>query len=274
MAQDGPSLLGAIILGAIQGLTEFLPVSSSGHLVLAQAFIDVGSEDVFFDLVLHLGTLVPAFVFFRHDILMVVRDLFTGHVPYWSRPGVRLSAMVIAATLPTAIIGLAFKEQFDAMFDDQLLNAVCFALTALMLMATRRMQTGTQKLGELPLSTAVLTGIAQGISIAPAISRSGATIATAMFLGMEKEAAFRFSFLMSFPAILGAFALEARKVDHVPSVLLPYVAGAVTSMILGYASLVALEWLVRKGRFADFSWYVWLMAAASLAVWWFGAPTA
>ncbi len=272
MASDGPSLLGGILLGAIQGLTEFLPVSSSGHLVLAQAFIHVGQDNVLFDLVLHLGTLFPAFFFFRKDIAMVLKDLVTGDLPYWQRPGVRLSLLVIAATIPTGIIGLGFKKQFDAMFDDQLVNGICFAITAIMLQLTRRMQTGTQTLMEVPVSTAVWVGLAQGISIAPAISRSGATIATAMFLGVEKETAFRLSFLMSFPAILGAFLLEARKVHEVPSDLAPYIAGALTSLVLGYASLVALQWLVRKGRFADFGWYVWLMAAASIGVWWFGAP--
>lgn len=277
MATDGPSLGGALVLGAIQGLTEFLPVSSSGHLVFAQAFIPVGDNAVLFDLVLHLGTLFPGFFFFRRDIAMVLKDLVTGDTPYWSRPGVRLSMLVLAATLPTGLIGLGFKDQFEAMFDDslpyvQLINGVCFAITAIMLMLTRRAQDGTKTLMEVPASTAVWVGIAQGISIAPAISRSGATIAAAMFLGVEKETAFRLSFLMSFPAILGAFLLDARKVHELPSDLTPYVAGALTSMVIGYASLVALQWLVRKGRFSDFSWYVWLMAAASIGVWWFGVP--
>lgn len=274
MAGDGPSLLGAMVLGAIQGLTEFLPVSSSGHLVLAQAFIDVGSSTVLFDLVLHIGTLFPAIFFFRKDILMVLRDLFSGPEPYWNRPGVRLSALVIAASIPTAIIGLAFKKQFDAIFESHnlLLNAAFFSVTALLLTATRYFKPGERTLMQVPIATALLVGLAQGIAIAPAISRSGSTIAAAMLLGVEKETAFRLSFLMSIPAIVGAFLLEARKVESLPTNLTPYVAGAFTAMVIGYLSLIALQWLVRKGRFGDFAWYVWFVAALSLGVWWFGVP--
>lgn len=264
------TVAGAAVLGAVQGLTEFLPVSSSGHLVLAQAFIPVGGDEVFFDLVLHLGTLVPAIVYFRDDIFSVVRDVFRGDGPWLERTGVRLSILVLLATLPTAFIGLLFEDWFDAMFASQLVNAITFAMTAAMLMWTRRIPAGTTTLLEVPWSAAVWIGVAQGISIAPAISRSGATIATAMFLGIERETAFRLSFLMSIPAILGAFILKAKDVDHLPTDLTPFGVGALVALVTGYGALIALRWLVNRGRFGDFAWYVWGMSLLSLAVWWSG----
>jgi undecaprenyl-diphosphatase len=254
------ALLGAVLLGVLQGLTEFLPVSSSGHLVLFQQFIEVPGDDVFFDLMLHLGTLVPALWFYRRDVLGVLADVVGGERPWSERPGVRLAGLVVAASLPTAVIGLSGKDYFELMFQSPGAVSIAFLFTGAVLFATRGRDLGTLNLMSTPYLTAFWIGVAQGVAITPGVSRAGMTIAAAMLLGVEREFAVKLSFLMSVPAILGAVLLKSRDVELASIELGPVLAGALTALVTGYLALTLLVGLVKRGQFSSFCWYVWGMA--------------
>ncbi len=256
---------GALGLGVIQGLTEFLPVSSSGHLVLFQEFIEVGGDEVLFDLVLHVGTLLPAVWFYRADIAGVLRDLRKGEGPVLERPGVRLAALVLLATLPTGVLGLAFKDSFEAMFDSPGTVSIALAATAVLLLSTRGRDEGTRDLTTTPLWFGLLLGLAQGLAITPGISRSGSTIALALLLGVHRTLAVKLSFLMSVPAIVGAVLLKSRDADLASMHADELTLGFLAAMISGYGALVLLVRLVKAGRFSSFAPY--LFAVSALAGW-------
>lgn len=260
------SLLGAVLLGLLQGLTEFLPVSSSGHLALAQVFVDVPGNDLFFDLLLHIGTLVPAILFFWDDIRAVLRDLMGGDAPFWEREGVWMAALVVAGTIPTGVIGLGLKDVFEAQFSDLPAIGWGFLISAAWLAATRSLGEEGRTLREVPLWLAFVVGVAQGISISPSISRSGATIATALLLGVRRDVAIRLSFLMSIPSIAGACLLQALDVDGATVAYGEAGIGALVALVSGWFALGLLVRLVQRGHLAWFSVYLVVLGLASLAL--------
>jgi len=253
--------VGAAVLGALQGLTEFLPVSSSGHLVLGQRFIPISIDAVAFDLVLHVGTLLPVLWFYRETWLQMLRDLLPGvDVPLSERGALQELLWVFIASLPTAILGLSLRDAVHGAFEGTALLAVTFFVTGVLLWASQRWDRSA--MATIPSwKMALLIGTVQGVAILPGISRSGSTIAVLLMLGVARERAARLSFLMSVPAILGACLLELRD----PSIWIgadptPMIVGGLTSMLVGYAALVLLVRLVVRGHFAVFRWYVWAMA--------------
>lgn len=258
-------MFAALILGIVQGLTEFLPVSSSGHLVLFQEFLPVAGDEVLFDLVVHIGTLLPVVWFYRATLLEMLRAPFVEKGALSERPATRLILLVGLATLPTGVIGLGLKDVFESLFDSPQILAVTFAVTGCLLIATRFAKQGSTNAASMLYWQALLIGIAQGLAIAPGISRSGTTIAIALFLGMDREFAARFSFLLAIPAILGAFVLTAKDAVWAEVVFAPLAVGFVASMISGYGALVLLVKLVKDGNFDKFAWYVWALAIACLA---------
>lgn len=266
--------LQALILGVLQGATEFLPVSSSGHLALVQQWLGDDflflKDAVLFDLVLHIGTLIPVFWFYREDLKLILARTFTG-IP-WRSPGQVgmwlkgdyhrwLAFLVCVATVPTAIIGLTLKDTFEGLFHNT--TAVCVALfiTGCLLYTTRFFGAGNTGRRSLTIGLALLIGLAQGIAITPGISRSGTTIAVALLLGLERELAARFSFLMSIPAIVGAIVLMGRKGMEFPEGSGPALfIGFFAALVVGYVALRALVALVRLGGFYKFSYYLWPVA--------------
>jgi len=250
---------GALFLGVLQGLTEFLPVSSSGHLVLFQQFFEIGADHVLFDLVLHLGTLVPVLWFYRQHVAILVTDPLRGQAPLREREGVQLWALLVAASLPTAIIGLAFEDLFEALFSTPAALTVTFATTGFILMASGIWDRSERK-RPLTIPLAIVLGIAQGFAITPGISRSGTTIAVALMLGMEREVAARFSFLMSVPAILGAVLLKLKDADFAAINVAQLCVGGLAAFITGYLALILLVKLVKSGMFKNFAWYCWAAA--------------
>jgi undecaprenyl-diphosphatase len=262
---DSSGAAAALFLGALQGLTEFLPVSSSGHLVLFQQFLEVGNDHVLFDLVLHLGTLVPVLWFYRDQVLELVVDPIRGDGPFLERPGVRMLGLLVAASVPTAIIGLAFEDLFEQLFATPAALTVTFAITGTLLWASGRFDRSEQQ-RQLTIPLAVLLGLAQGFAITPGISRSGTTIAVALMLGLPREVAARFSFLMSVPAILGAVLLKLKDVEGAELDLVQLGVGGATALVTGYLALVLLVKLVLAGRFANFCWYAWGAAIVAGAI--------
>lgn len=265
--------LGAVLLGALQGLTEFLPVSSSGHLVLFQQFVDIRGDQVLFDVALHLGTLVPVLWFYRHSLWGVVRDPFFGEGAFREREGVRLLVLLVVASLPTAVIGLLFEDVFEALFSRPSALVVTFAITGTLLFLTRRTGEGEVGVREMTWWQAVAIGLAQGLAITPGISRSGATIVTGLFLGLKREYAARFSFLASVPAILGAVVLKLRDIEGTHMEVSQLVGGTLAALVMGYLALVLLVRVVKQGKLAHFAWYCWFAAivAGAIAVWKAGA---
>jgi len=272
--------LQALILGVIQGVTEFLPVSSSGHLVLCEKLLQgdlfAGGEETLFVVVLHLGTLLPILWFYRADLtkgLAALRpddQLRTLGLWAWlkSDPHRWLYVLVVAGTLPTGIMGITLKSTFEELFKSP--SAVCIALlvTGALLLATRFVSEERTGSASLLLWTALLIGIVQGCAITPGISRSGSTIAVALFLGIPRAEAARFSFLLSVPAILGAVVLEAKDGVALETIAwLPLALGFVSAAVVGYFSLTLLVALVKKGHLYHFTWYLWPVAIAGL-VWW------
>ena len=256
--------LSAVILGVVQGLTEFLPVSSSGHLVLFQHWLPVSGDPIAFDLALHLGTLIPVLWVYRADLGTVLYDATTGEGPYWKRRGVRLLLMLVAATIPTAVIGLGLEDVFEKLFHNARAVGVAFAVTGTVLWFTRAIPKGRTDAHELTWMKAVAIGFAQGVAITPGISRSGSTIAAGLFLGMDREAAARFSFLLSIPAIGGAFILKMGDLSMETVSVGPMLIGVLSSAVSGYIALRILLRLVRGGDFSKFAFYLWPLAVFAL----------
>jgi undecaprenyl-diphosphatase len=253
--------LNSIILGLIQGFTEFLPISSSGHLVLAQHLLGLDGPQLAFDILLHIGTLIAVLIFYRHDITeMLISALSrTGH-----REGRHWLWMLIIATIPTAIIGFAFKDVFEKQFGDPHAVAWQLLITAIILFIADRMMVQRRPSGKVTWFSAILVGIAQGIAIIPGISRSGATIATGVYTGMDGKTAAKFSFLLSIPAIIGAVVLEAKDISGINSAdILPTLLGVLAAFVAGYLSIGFLIGLLGKRRLWIFGVYlviVWLLA--------------
>ncbi len=283
-------MLDAIILGLLQGLTEFLPISSSGHLVLGQQLLgvlDPAKKDVLFEVVLHLGTLVAILAAYRRDVLRLLRALPSALLPRKpvagdgreEDPAVlaaeddqdqrRLLLGILMASLPAALIGFTFKDFFEEAFVHHQLVSGLLICTGLILLAGDRLRRGERRAEHAGPLRSLLVGLAQALAILPGISRSGSTIVTGMALGIKPEEAARFSFLISIPAILGAAVLEvwellaegALALDYSPAELF---AGFISSAAVGY---LALQWLlvaVRRRNLTWFALYCFLLGGGTL----------
>ena len=252
----------AIILGLVQGLTEWLPISSSGHLALVQLAMDL-EVPVFYDAILHVGTLAGVFAIYQKDIIGIMKSVFTrdkrigGKYPQ----GRTMLWFIILGTIPTAIIGMIFRSFFEYSFYDPFSIAIGFIITGVFVLITAFLKTGYKKLGPVD---AILIGIGQGISIFSSISRSGVTVATGMFRGVEREQLVRYSFLLSIPAILGAATIDALMAQDQREAVAEegmhigiesYVTGAVVSAIVGYLSIRIMIRLAIGGKFYIFAFY-------------------
>jgi undecaprenyl-diphosphatase len=259
-----------IILGIVQGLAEFFPVSSSGHLILAQHFMSLEGAGVFVDLLLHGGTLLAVLFFLRQEILLILRGLCSRGEE--GRKGRRLILLVLAASLPTAIIGFSFRSVFIGMFQSMTTVGLAFILTSIMLLLTR-VYPGKDSfdIDTMPWRLALLIGAVQGLAITPGLSRSGATISIALLLGVKSELAFKFSFLLSIPAISGALLVEwlhlAQGDLSGASLQVPFAAlllGVVAAGLCGFIALRILGRLVNKGQLYGFAPYCLLLGFLTL----------
>jgi len=264
--------LESLVLAVVQGLTEFLPVSSSGHLVLTQAlFGNFPADSLAFDLVLHLGTALAAALFYRREVGAVLRGLlppYAGAAPATVEAR-RLLLLLVVATVPTGVIGLVFKDGIEGLFSSPGAVAGNLAVTGLVLLAMPALRPGDTPLGRAAWWKAALVGVAQGIAVAPGISRSGSTIAAGLALGLRREDAVRFSFLLSLPAIAGASLLELRHgLGPGPGTPEParYALGFAAAAATGYlAILLVLRW-TRAGRLWIFGAYCLAVAGAAAAL--------
>lgn len=269
------SYLESILLGVVQGLTEFLPISSSGHLVLAQYFLGLHEPQVFFDVMLHLGTLGAVVAAYRRSLARLAVSAWraAGDPAFWrgpvaavrASPELRLIVFLFLGSVPTAAIGILFKEPLEAAFGSPRVVATMLLVTGALLQAPRLRPDRGQAGGELSWWQALLVGTMQGLAIIPGISRSGSTISVALLAGVAAEEAAELSFLLSIPAILGAVVVKLRDAGAVagpPAGVV--VAGALSAFVVGYLSLVFLLLVLRKGRLSAFSWYCFAVGAAAL----------
>jgi undecaprenyl-diphosphatase len=257
-------LFHSIILGMIQGLTEFLPISSTGHLVLGRKLMGLEEAGLFLDTMLHFGTLLAVVVVFWKDIVYMIRN-----------PLSRLSLLIIVGTIPTAIIGLTFEDYFEEISKTGATIGYEFLVTGLILWFADRMKDkGNKSLEEIKMRDALLIGTLQGAAILPAISRSGLTIAGALFRGIDKGAAARFSFLLSLPAILGAVVLKGKDLfagtAGTSIGTIPLIVGTLAAVLAGY---IAVKWMLavlQRGSLKGFAFYVWVLGISILIAQWTG----
>jgi len=266
----------AFVLGIVQGLTEFLPVSSSGHLVLGQQFFGLTEPELLFDISLHIGTLLAVVAVFFKEILAIVSALarlpkLFAEAGGW-RPvvaqneQVRTALLIVAGSVPTAVIGLGFHRMADRIFASVPIVGMMLLVTGGLLWATRTRSSGCRTVAGLSVKAALIIGLMQGFAILPGISRSGATISTALFLGMERATAGRFSFLLSLPAIVGALLLEIRSGAASSASAPVLLLGGAVAAVTGWVALVLLLRIVKSGHLHRFAPYCWALGAAVL-VW-------
>ncbi|MCX6694923.1 MAG: undecaprenyl-diphosphate phosphatase [Candidatus Altiarchaeota archaeon] len=244
----------AMLLSIIQGITEWLPVSSSGHLVIAQHFFKINAP-VAFDAALHFGTLISVLVFMRKDLTGMLASLAN---PEKRNPTLKYLTYIILATIPVGVAGLMFKGFFESLFSN--LSAVTAGLlfTGLLLFISER----HLKSGVIDAKKALTIGLMQSIAIIPGVSRSGTTISTGLMAGVNREDAARFSFLLSIPAILGGVIVESGSLANASIDAQVVAAGVLASAIVGYLSLKLLWQTILQKRFHLFAYYCWALAMA------------
>jgi undecaprenyl-diphosphatase len=254
------TLLQSIFLGILQGATEFLPVSSSGHLFLAQLLLGLREPELAFDTLLHLGTLFAVLFFLRRELLDMLVALFRGERTAGDGWGRREILLVILSTIPTGIIGIVFHDTVETGLTVWGVGVRYLLLTAFLLISNLRFRHKWDP-DRIDAWEAIAIGILQGAAVFPGLSRSGSTITLALLLGISPSRSVKYSFLISLPAILGAALVNLYKGVSVLPGFVPSAAGFVFSLLLGYLSLLVVERLVVQGKFIRFAPYTFLLAA-------------
>lgn len=234
-------------MGIIQGLTEFLPVSSSGHLVLFQKLFGISEGTLLFTTMLHVGTLASVVVVFWKDILEIIRKPFS-----------KLTLLLIAATIPTVIIALVLKDSVEAAFQSASTLGIGFLITGIVLWGVESAKPGNKVLKEMSWKDALVIGVAQGFAIFPAVSRSGSTIAGALFQKLDRKFAARFSFLLSMPAIMGSIVFQVKDIVAVgqSSEVLPIIVGTLVAAISGFFAIKLMLDIITRKSLKIFAYYV------------------
>jgi undecaprenyl-diphosphatase len=254
------TLLQSIFLGILQGATEFLPVSSSGHLFLAQRLLGIREPELAFDLLLHLGTLFAVIFFLRKELMEMTSSLFRRRMGTPEGWGRREIILVVLSTIPTGIIGLAFHDTVETGITVWGVGVRYLLLTSFLLISNLRFRHKWDP-DRISAWEAIAIGIMQGAAVFPGLSRSGSTITLALVLGISPSRSAKFSFLISLPAILGAALVNVHKGISVLPGLAPSAAGFIFSLVVGYLSLLLVERLVTRGRFIRFAPYTLAVAA-------------
>ena len=258
------TLIQAIFLGVVQGLTEFFPVSSSGHLVFFQSLFGIDEPPIFFDIMLHVGTLLAVVVYLRREILQIIQGVGAAlQGKNEGRDGLRMFLWMVVASIPTGLMGIVLKDWFESVFSQPRFVGMMLLVTGLILWLTRWIKGGGKDIRKMCWLDALLIGIAQGVAIIPGISRSGSTISAGLFLGLDRVLAGKFSFLLSIPAILGAALLGSRKIGSAGDVGV-ILMGTGVACLVGYFSLKILMKIISIGKVSHFSYYCWAMGLLML----------
>ncbi|MDR1135292.1 MAG: undecaprenyl-diphosphate phosphatase [Clostridiales Family XIII bacterium] len=267
----------SVILGLLQGLAEFLPISSSGHLALLEYFFGIEGEKVLsFTVLLHVGTLISIFIVYRRDIWELIielgavfKDIFTGRGLMVNKNDTRrLGFMIIVATIPTVIAGFTLRDMFSSLYTNITVVGAALIITGTMMFFAERGAYGARGLLEMKFSHAVLVGVLQSVALCPGISRSGSTIVGGLVSGLNREFAVRFAFLISIPSVIGAVVLEAPEAFRggiEMELLLPIIVGVALAAIAGFVAIKAMIRLVSGKKLYYFSFYTWIVGAAVVA---------
>jgi undecaprenyl-diphosphatase len=267
-------IIQAIIVGIVQGLTEFLPVSSSAHLIFIQELLGINQPGIAFDVLLHLGTLIAVVGYFFKDIIEMIKafflsiaDIFKGRF----RNGLKensykkLAWMIIVGTIPAGIIGVLFDSQIEAIFQSITIPAFLLLITGVLLYVSQRINVGNRNIKNSGIKDSIVIGIGQAFSILPGLSRSGTTISSGLLLGLDKEFAAKFSFLLAIPAIIGATITQIDGIGAgITNNLLPYLLGFFAALISGYLAISILLKLIREKNLDIFAFYCWIVGIAIL----------
>jgi|LGOV01.1.fsa_nt_gb undecaprenyl-diphosphatase len=266
------TLLEGIVLGLVQGITEFLPVSSSGHLALFSALFKINEGNLFYSVMLHFSSLVAVLIYFREDVKELFFALFRlggrlvkGNIKNTLSKYERVLLLLIVATIPTVIIGLAFGDFFKSLYASESIKPVGVALffTGFLLLISEWFNRPRHDMVDVPFYKVILVGIFQGMAIVPGVSRSGSTIVGSLFIGLNKEEAARFSFLLAIPAILGATILEVFSINTAEvAINTNLLIGMVVSFVSGMFSISVLMNIIKKGKLCYFAIYVFIVAVS------------
>ena len=271
------SALQAVVLGLLQGVTEFIPVSSSGHLVLVPWLLGWRDPGLTYDLVVHLGTLFALFLYFRRDIQCLLMSVWavlrpTRHKrPTGATPESRLALLILISSLPGALLGYLLEDQFEGLFASPRTVSLLLMVTGMLLMVGERLGKRQTPLAGIRLKEALAIGLAQGCAIAPGVSRSGATIATGLVCGLEREAATRFSFLMSLAIVLGASVfriVDVARAGYLAAQGAELALGFLSAAASGYVALGFLLAHVRSHSLRPFAWYCWGLGTVAFGLSW------
>jgi undecaprenyl-diphosphatase len=268
------SLAQALILGFVQGLTEFLPISSSGHLVIFQNLFGLKEVNLFFDVAVHFGTLLAILVVLWQEVLSLARGSLCflmyilkvqkANISKQDRTMARLAGLIVVGLIPTGLIGFFMRDVVKLLFSSILAVGIMLLITGAILWITRMAGEGDKDTDTVSVLDAIIIGFVQGLAIAPGISRSGATISFGLFRKLKKSVAVRFSFLLSIPAIIGAMVLEWENPLLQEGELLNVIAGTLTAAIVGYICLRILIRMVQKGHLHFFSPYCWALGCVTI----------
>lgn len=266
----------AVILGLVQGLAEFLPISSSGHLAIIQHFFGIEEDSVlFFAVMLHIGTLASVFVVYWKDIFRLIfelcytfKDIFTGKGPRINANSTRrMGFMIIVATIPTAIMGLLFNDLFDSFYSNLVAIAVGLLITGTLLLIAEKISDNRKDVKDMRFHHAVFIGIMQGFAITPGISRSGSTLFAGLLSGLNRKLAVKFAFLVSIPPIIGSVIVElpdAIKEGIPDGTVGPMILGIIVAAVSGFLAIKGMIKVVSAKRLLVFSLYTWAIGIALL----------
>lgn len=281
----------AILMAIIQGITEFLPVSSSGHLALFKIIFNLQEAGILYDVLLHVGTLIAIFIVYRKDIWELIKEavFLLGDILYnlgrWLSNVVRREKggykkvisstyrrfviMIIVSCIPTAVIGLVGKDFVELSGQTLLIPGICLVVTAILLSIADYVKPGKLTAANAGWGSSVIIGVAQGIATMPGLSRSGTTIAACLLLGYEKSFAVKYSFILSIPAVLGSLLLEIKDIagaDFSGSEIASYIVGMIIAAAVGFFCIKFLIYLIKNKRFMGFSIYCAVIGMASIII--------
>lgn len=243
-------LFNSILLGILQGITEFLPVSSSGHLVLAQSILPgFSAPSAAFDILLHGGTLIAVIAYFYHDIIEMIVGIARPREGGWKLP-----LLLVVGSVPAGLVGFFLMDSIEPLFSSPRVASGGLLFTGVLLLIASRLRGGRIRIPEITVGSAVLIGCFQAVAVTPGVSRSGATIAAAMLVGLSATEAARFSFLLSIPAVGGAVLLEGKSILGAGHMAV-YLAGALAAAVAGWLSIALLMKVLAKGKLLPFAVY-------------------
>ena len=264
----------SVVLGLVQGLAEFLPISSSGHLALLQQFFGIEEDNVLlFAVLLHVGTLISVFIVYWKDIwellvelVLTIKDLFTGKgLRLDERPVRKLGVMIIVATIPTGIMGVLFNDFFNSLYNSVVPIGVGLIITGFLLVIAERMCDSNRGIKQMNYRNALFIGFVQGVAICPGISRSGSTLFGSLICNLDRKFAVKFVFLISIPSILGSAVMEAPaaiKAGMDMSQLGPVLVGMAVAAVSGLIAIKSMIKIVSSKKLSYFSYYVWIVGLA------------